>query len=226
MASAPRILIIVTSHAALGSTGEPTGLWFEELAAPYYEFVGAGSQVDIASPKGGHPPIDPRSEQEPGDAVKRFRDDPEAMQKLSETLRIADVREPYDAYFVVGGHGVMWDLAEDDTLAKLLGLAHGHGKVISAVCHGPAALLRVRSVDGEPLIKDRRVTGFSDEEERAVQLADKVPFLLESRLAEVGAQYERGPMWGSFVVADGRLITGQNPQSSVATAREVLAALA
>jgi putative intracellular protease/amidase len=219
-----KILAILTSHSELGSSGERTGFWFEELAAPYYEFIGQGAHVTVASPRGGLPPIDPRSEAEPSDVVRRFQADEQAMAKLRSTVALADVDEQYDAYFVAGGHGVMWDLSVDATLAKLLSRAADAGKVIGAVCHGPAALVGVER-DGQPLVKGKRVTGFTDEEERAVKLADSVPFLLETRLRELGARFESGPMWSSFAVRDGRLVTGQNPQSSAATARELLAAL-
>lgn len=219
-----QILMIVTSHAQLGTTGEPTGFWYEELAAPYYAFTDAGVQVDIASPRGGTPPIDPRSEAEPSELVERFKADAQALQKLNNTLSIAAVSEQYDAYFVAGGHGVMWDLAVDRKLIDLLGRAAAADKVIGAVCHGPAALVGVEQ-QGAPLVRGKRVAAFSDEEERAVELADKVPFLLETRLRALGARYESGPMWRSFAVRDGRLVTGQNPQSSLQTAREVLAAV-
>jgi putative intracellular protease/amidase len=223
--SAARILIIVTSHAQLGSTGRRTGFWFEELAAPYYELIDGGASVDIASPAGGLPPADPASEQDPPATVRRFRDDAAAMAKLSHTLRLDAVTPAYDGYFVAGGHGVMWDLASDATLARLLGAAAAAGKVIAAVCHGPAALVQVQLGDGKPLVAGRRVAAFSNEEERAVHLDNEVPFALEDRLKQLGARYERGPMWSSFAVRDGALVTGQNPQSSVAVARELLAAL-
>jgi putative intracellular protease/amidase len=226
--NAPRILIILTSHDRLGDTGRPTGFWFDELAAPYYAFVDAGATVELGSPAGGRPPSDPASEREPPAAVRRFRDDPAAMAKLERTVRLADVADAdgaYDAYFVAGGHGVMWDLARDPDRARGGGRAADAGGVVAAVCHGPAALVGVKLATGEPLVKGRRVAGFSNDEERAAHHEDTVPFLLETRLVELGARYERGPMWASFAVRDGALVTGQNPQSAVATAREVLAAL-
>jgi putative intracellular protease/amidase len=223
--SVKKVLIIVTSHAQLGGTGRRTGFWFEELAAPYYELVDGGASVDIASPAGGLPPADPASEQDPPETVRRFRADAAAMAKLSHTLRLDAVAPTYDAYFVAGGHGVMWDLASDATLARLLGDAAAAGKVIAAVCHGPAALVEVKLRDGTPLVAGRRVAAFSNEEERAVQLDSAVPFALEDRLKQLGARYERGPMWSSFAVRDGALVTGQNPQSSVAVARALLGAL-
>jgi putative intracellular protease/amidase len=221
-----KVLMIVTSHAELGTSGQKTGFWLEELAAPYYELVEAGFSIDIASPLGGKPPADPKGESSEATAVKRFLDDAEAMKKLAATARLADVGEPYDAYFVVGGHGVMWDLAENEALARLLGRAHDDGRVVAAVCHGPAALSLVKDAAGAPIVKDRRVAGFSNEEEDAVGLTAVVPFALETRLRDLGGRYERGPKWSSFAVRDGKLITGQNPQSSVAVAKLVLEALA
>lgn len=220
----PKVLIILTSHGKLGATDEPTGFWFEELAAPYYEFLAAGMTVDIASPAGGEPPADPRSTADPPPIVKRFMDDPEAMRKLRSTVRLSSIVEPYDIHFVAGGHGVMWDLAIDATAAKLLGSAADAGRIIAAVCHGPAALVQVKLANGTPMVQGRRVTGFSNEEEQAVHLADTVPFLLETRLKELGATYERGAIWAPFAVRDGWLVTGQNPHSSAATAREAIAA--
>jgi putative intracellular protease/amidase len=157
--------------------------------------------------------------------VRRFLADQDAMARLASTKRLADVTERYDAYFVVGGHGVMWDLATSAEVASLLGRAHDTGKVVAAVCHGPAALVGVRDANGQPIVAGRRVAGFSNEEEEAVGLTSVVPFALETRLRELGGRYERGPKWGSFAVRDGNLVTGQNPQSSADVARETLAAL-
>lgn len=225
MSDPKRVLMIVTSHAHLGDTGTPTGFWLEELAAPYGVFRDAGLAIDLASPAGGRPPSDPKSEASNAEEVRRFREDREATDKLASTLRLADVTERYDAYFVVGGHGVMWDLASSPELAALLGRAHDAGKVVAAVCHGPAALVGVHDAQGEPIVRGRRVAGFSNEEEDAVRLTAVVPFPLETRLRELGGRYERGPMWAPFAVRDGHLVTGQNPQSSAAVARETLAAL-
>jgi len=226
MANAKRILMIVTSHAELANTGKKTGFWLEELAAPYLAFVEGGANVDIASPKGGQPPTDPNSETNASPAVKTFLADPKAAAKLASTLRISEIREPYDAYFVVGGHGVMWDLAVDRDLQALLASAHTSGRVIAAVCHGPAALVNVRLPNGNFLCQDKRVAGFSNAEEAAVGLDKVVPFALQSMLSERGGKYESGPMWGSFAVSDGKLITGQNPASSLAVAKSALQALA
>ena len=225
MSEAKRVLMIVTSHARLGDSDTPTGFWLEELAAPYAVFRDAGVAIDIASPSGGRPPADPKSEKSDAEPVRRFREDREAMAKLESTLKLADVTERYDAYFIVGGHGVMWDLAQSPHVASLLGPAYDAGKVVAAVCHGPAALVGVRDAKGEPIVRGRRVAGFSNEEEDAVGLTSVVPFPLETRLRELGGQYERGPKWAPFAVRDRNLVTGQNPQSSADTAREVLTAL-
>jgi len=221
-----KVLMIVTSHDRLGETGKKTGFWLEELAAPYRTFVEAGAQVDIASPKGGKPAADPGSSDQPSEDVSWFLANAEATRKLESSLPIDSIVGGYDAYFVVGGHGVMWDLANHAGAIKLLGSAFDQGKVVAAVCHGPAALVNVRTLDGHPLVKGRRVAGFSDEEEKAVKLDAVVPFPLETRLRELGGRYERGPNWTSFAIRDGRLVTGQNPQSSAQVARETLAALA
>ncbi|ATB30349.1 type 1 glutamine amidotransferase domain-containing protein [Melittangium boletus] len=223
--TAVKILLIVTSHSQFGSTGEKTGFWLEELAAPYEEFTQAGAQVDIASPLGGKAPVDPRSENEPSEATKAFLADAEAAKKLGNTLVLADVKDTYDAYFVVGGHGVMWDLAKHAPLHQLLSKGYARGSVVAAVCHGPAALVGVKGPDGKPLVNGKRLAAFSNAEEKAAKFDAIVPFPLETRLRELGARYESGPMWSSFAVRDGRLITGQNPASSAATAREVISAL-
>ena len=218
--------MIVTSHAQLGASGQKTGFWLEELAAPYDELRSAGFDVDLASPLGGRPPADPKSESSEAGSVKRFLDDPRAMAKLEATKKLDDGEGAYDAYFVVGGHGVMWDLAESEVLARLLGRAHDAGRVVAAVCHGPAGLVRARDASGASIVAGRRVAGFSNEEEDAVGLRGVVPFALETRLRDLGGLYERGPKWSSFAVRDGQLITGQNPQSSVAVATLVVDALA
>jgi putative intracellular protease/amidase len=220
-----KILILLTSVAKLGATDRPTGFWFEELAAPYYELVAAGAEVDIASPKGGSPPADPGSLKNPPPVVARFKDDPIAMKKLEHSLPVASIHGGDDAYFVAGGHGVMWDLAVDPAVAALLGAAADEDKVVAAVCHGPAAFAKATRKNGESIVKGRRVAGFTNEEEKAAHLDDVVPFALQTRLIELGGRYEHGPMFQPFAVRDGKLVTGQNPQSSVATAREVLAAL-
>jgi putative intracellular protease/amidase len=220
-----KILIVVTSHAALGTTGKPTGFWLEELAAPYMVFAGSGAHVDIASPKGGKAPADPKSTDSASPEVVAFTADADAQAKLGDTRKLSEITEHYDAVFVAGGHGVMWDLTGDPDLARLLGDHHARGAVVAAVCHGPAALAQVVDRSGDPLVKGRRVTSFSDEEEAAVGLTQVVPFLIESTFKAQGGHYERAAMWQSHVVRDGRLITGQNPASSKATAEETLRAL-
>lgn len=224
--SARTVLMIVTSHGQMGSSGQKTGFWLEELAAPYYDLLEAGFAVDIASPRGGKPPADPKSLGGDAATVKRFLDDRQAVAKLESTQRLAEVSGAYDAYFVVGGHGVMWDLAESEVLATLLGRAYDDGKVVAAVCHGAAALSPVKDASGAPLVKGKRVAGFSNEEEEAVGLTGVVPFALESRLRELGGLYERGPKWAPFAIRDGNLVTGQNPASSSAVAKLLVAALA
>lgn len=226
MATPKRILMIVTSHAQLGATNTKTGFWLEELAAPYLEFKRQGAELDLASPAGGLAPADPKSEADPSATVRAFLSDQEATTKLAHTLRLADVEATYDAYFVVGGHGVMWDLPDDATLKRLLADAYDAGKIVAAVCHGPAALVNVRLADGRYLVAGKRVAAFSNAEESAVGLDKVVPFALESTLRERGAHYESAPMWASFAVTDGTLVTGQNPASSVAVARAVLSAMA
>jgi putative intracellular protease/amidase len=231
---ARRVLIVVTSHAQLGTTGQKTGLWLEELAAPYNAFRAAGVEVDIASPQGGRPPIDPKSDApnsdaKPGEAkgeVATFLADADAREKLDNTLKLADVevRAGYDAVFVAGGHGVMWDLPRDERLQALLATTFDQGDVVAAVCHGPAALVGVKLASGQLLVAGRKVAGFSDEEEKAVGLDRAVPFLLEAKLKELGGKYERGPIWAPFAVSDGKLVTGQNPASSKLVAQQVLAA--
>ncbi len=229
MPASRHILLITTSHAELGTTGRHTGLWFEELATPYYAFLDAGATVDIASVAGGPVPIDPNSLAE-GDktpaSVARFQRDPAAMRKLESSLPLATLKAAdYDAVFLPGGHGTMWDLPASTALAALLSTAWAEGKVVSAVCHGPAGLVNARDVDGKPLVSGRRVAGFSNSEEDAAGLSKAVPFLLETRLRELGGRYEKGPDFQPFAVRDGRLVTGQNPQSSGKVAALVLQAL-
>ena len=224
--TAARILIIVTSHAELGSTGKKTGFWLEELAVPYRELTRAGAHVDIASPLGGKPPVDPSSANNPAGEVAAFLADADATRKLDSTQRLDQVTEKYDAVFVAGGHGAVFDLASSPVVADVLSRTYASGGVVAAVCHGPGALVNARKPDGSPLVAGHRVTGFSNEEEQAVGLTEVVPFLLESRLIELGGRYEHAGQWQPFAVRDGQLVTGQNPASSGVTARETLAALA
>ena len=222
------ILMITTSAATLGRTGRPTGLWLEELAVPYYAFLEAGAAVRIASIAGGPVPVDPHSVKPRGEnpaVVERFLGDAATQAAMAATEPVADTALA-DAVFLPGGHGTMVDLPESAVLAALLGRAWAAGTIVAAVCHGPAGLVNVRDAAGAPLVRGRRVTAFSDSEERAVGLDAAVPFLLETRLRELGARYASGPDFQPFAVADGRLVTGQNPASSEVAARLVLDALA
>lgn len=219
-----RILMVMTSHDQLGKTGKKTGFWLEEFVAPYYTFLDAGAEVAIASPKGGQPPFDPRSDTPEGqtDATARFKKDPAAQGALSNTLKLGDVKaDDYDAIFYPGGHGPMWDLAEDAQSIALVESFYKAGKPVGAVCHGPAVLHRVK-VNGEPIVKGRRVTGFSNSEEEAVQLTKVVPFLVEDELKRLGGRYEKVADWQSLAITDARLVTGQNPASSKAAAQALI----
>jgi putative intracellular protease/amidase len=223
-----RILIVLTSHDRLGNTGRKTGFWLEELAAPYYVFTDAGHEVTLASPKGGQPPIDPKSDEPDNQtaAQSRFKGDAAAQRALARTARLADMKaEDFDSVFYSGGHGPMWDLAEDPVSIRLIESFYNSGKPVAAVCHAPGVLHHVR-IDGEPIVKGKRVTGFANSEEEAVQLTHVVPFLVEDELKRLGGRYEKGPDWQSFVVVDGRLVTGQNPASSSEGARALLEVLA
>ena len=225
-----RVLFVLTSHGRLGDSGKPTGFFFEEMAAPYWAFQDAGYQVDLASTRGGRPPHDPKSlpedaSERPG-SVQRFLDDAEAMEKLGATRPVAEIgHEGYDALFLPGGHGTMWDLPDNADLGSLIAAFHEAGKVVGAVCHGPAGLVGARLGDGAPLVAGRRVNCFTDEEERKVGLDGVVPFLLESRLAELGARIEKSQPFVACAVRDGTLVTGQNPRSAQAVAEKMLEAL-
>lgn len=225
-----KILMFLTSSATMGEPDKPTGLWFEELATPYYAFVDAGASVTLASIQGGPAPIDPRSVKARGeneDSVDRFLNDRKAFDALEATVPVEDVDiSTYDAVFLPGGHGTMWDLPQSTALAALLDAIWAQGKVVAAVCHGPAGLVNVKDETGAPLVRGRRVTGFTDSEERAVGLAEAVPFLLETRLRALGGRYESTADFQPFAIADGRLVTGQNPASSALTAKLTLEALA
>ncbi len=220
-----KILMVLTSHGQLGKTGKPTGLWLDELAGPYYVFKNAGANVTLASPAGGQPPVDPGSE-EPAhqtDATRRFRGDPEAMQALARTQKLAEVSaDAFDAVFYPGGHGPLWDLAEDGDSRVLIETMYATGKPVALVCHGPAALRHARGPYGLPLVRGKAVTGFSNSEEQAVGLADTVPFLVEDMLKESGGEYSKAADGQTHVVNSGNLITGQNPASSVDAAKAVL----
>lgn len=220
-----KILIVLTSHDTLGDTGRKTGFWLEEFAAPYYAFVDAGAAVTLASPKGGQPPLDPKSDDPDAqtDATRRFRQDADAQRVLANTQRLADMQAAdFDAVFYPGGHGPLWDLAEDAKSVALIETMLAAGKPVSAVCHAPGVLRHAKTADGKPLVQGRQVTGFSNSEEAAVQLTDVVPFLVEDELTHLGGLYSRGPDWQPHVVCDGLLVTGQNPASSVAVAEALL----
>ena len=220
-----KILIVLTSHDQLGDTGEKTGFWLEEFAAPYYVLEDAGAAITLASPKGGQPPLDPKSAlpENQTEATRRFQADASAQAQLAATRRLADVSaRAFAALFFPGGHGPMWDLAVDATSIALIEAFAKAGKPIAAVCHAPVALTNARTPDGAFLVSGKRVTGFSNEEEQAVGLAGVVPFLLEDRLKERGALYFRGPLWAPHVEVDSQLVTGQNPASSVPVAQALL----
>lgn len=219
-----KILMVFTSHDTLGDTGRKTGFWLEEGAAPYYVFRDAGVTLTLVSPKGGQPPIDPKSDlpENQTPAMARFKQDPEAQQVFANTGRLKDVRaEDFDAVFYPGGHGPMWDLAEDADSIALIEAFYNAGKPVAAVCHAPGVLHRV-TFEGQPIVKGKRVTGFANSEEEEVQLTHVVPFLVEDELVRLGGRYEKAANWESFVITDGRLVTGQNPASSTAGARALL----
>jgi putative intracellular protease/amidase len=223
-----KILMVLTSHDQLGNTGRKTGFWLEEFAAPYFAFKDAAVELTLASPKGGQPPIDPKSDlkQNQTDAMTRFKQDRAAQKALSQTVRLADMRaDDFDTIFYVGGHGPMWDLVDNPDSIALIESFYNSGKPVAAVCHSPAVLHRV-TYQGAPLVKGKRVTGFANTEEEAVQLTDVVPFLVEDELKRIGGRYEKAPDWESFAIVDGRLVTGQNPASSTAAAQALLKLIA
>ncbi|MFJ9566938.1 type 1 glutamine amidotransferase domain-containing protein [Streptomyces fuscichromogenes] len=216
-----KVLIVLTSHDELGSTGLKTGFWLEELAAPYYRFKEAGWEITLASPKGGQPPLDPKSN-EPGfqtDDTRRFEADPEATEALENTVRLDAVAAgDHDAVFYPGGHGPLWDLAEDTVSARLIETTLRSGKPVALVCHAPGVLRHTVNEDGTPLVSGKNVTGFANSEEEAVQLTDIVPFLVEDELTKLGGVYSKTGDWQPYVLKDGLLITGQNPASSAPAA--------
>ncbi|WP_411382762.1 type 1 glutamine amidotransferase domain-containing protein [Pseudomonas sp. L7] len=224
-----KILMVLTSHDQLGNTGKKTGFWLEEFAAPYYVFIDAGAQITLASPKGGQPPLDPKSDEPDAqtDATRRFQQDTKAQMALADTIPLGEI-DPYDfdAVFYPGGHGPLWDLAEDTDSVTLLEALYASNKPIAAVCHAPGVLKQVKAADGQPVVKGKRVTGFTNSEEEAVGLTDVVPFLVEEMLKANGGEYSKAADWASYVVEDGHLITGQNPASSEAAAQALLKRLA
>lgn len=223
-----KILIVLTSHDRLGDTGHKTGFWLEEFAAPYYVFKDAGAVITLASPAGGQPPLDPKSDEAGAQtaATERFRKDPEAQKQLAATVPLASVdAADFDAVFYPGGHGPLWDLAKDAASITLIESVMRAGKPLGLVCHAPAALIRTRAANGQPLVAGRKVTGFSNSEEAAVGLTNVVPFLIEDEFRRLGGDYTKAADWQSHVETDGRLVTGQNPASSEGAAKALLALL-
>jgi len=223
-----KVLMVLTSHDILGNTGRKTGFWLEEFAAPYYAFEDAKADITIASPKGGQPPLDPKSN-EPGFQTRdtrRFDQDREAQAALANTVKLSEVVPgDYDAVFYPGGHGPLWDLAEDRNSISLIERTYAAGKPVALVCHAPGVLRHVKGTDGKPLVEGKAVTGFTNSEEAAVGLTDVVPFLVEDVLTQIGGTFSAGKDWESHVVQDGRLITGQNPASSTEAARLLIEAV-
>lgn len=220
-----KILMVLTSHDQLGDTGKKTGFWLEEFASPYYVFKDAGADITVVSPKGGQPPLDPVSDAPDAqtDATRRFKSDAAAQSVLAHTGKLAAVTSKnFDAVFYPGGHGPLWDLAEDANSVKLIESMAGEGKTVAAVCHAPGVLRLAKSANGSPLVKGKKVTGFTNTEEAAVNLTDIVPFLVEDMLVENGGVYSKAADWQPYVVTDGKLITGQNPASSGPAAHAVL----
>ena len=220
-----KILMVLTSHSALGNTGKKTGFWLEEFAAPYYVFKDAGAEVVLASPAGGQPPLDPKSDLPDFQTAltERFKTDKVAQDALANTVKLETVSPAdFDTVFYPGGHGPLWDLAESSTSIELIESFNRAGKPIAFVCHAPGVLRHVKNSQGELLIKGRNVTGFTNSEEDAVELTHVVPFLIEDEFIAAGARYSKGPDWMPYVVEDGNLITGQNPASSEAVAAALL----
>ena len=224
-----KVLFVLTSHDKLGNTGHKTGFWLEEFAAPYFALKDAGAVITLASPAGGQPPLDPKSDEPDAQtpATERFRQDTEAQAALASTVPLNQVSaEEFDAVFYPGGHGPLWDLATDSHSIALLEAFDRANKPLALVCHAPGVLIHVRAADGQPLVAGRNVTGFTNSEEAAVGLSAVVPFLIEDEFIRLGAHYEKGPDWQVHVVTDGHLITGQNPASSEAVAHALLSMLA
>lgn len=223
-----KVLMVLTSHSELGDTGEKTGFWIEEFASPYYILADAGAEITIASPKGGQPPVDPKSESKDAQtaATERFYNDNVLIDQVAHSVKLNDVKEEdFAAVFYPGGHGPLFDLATDKISIKLIEAFYNNEKPIAFVCHSPAALVNVKAMNGEPLVKGKHLTGFSNTEEEAVKLTKVVPFLLEDELTKHGAHYSKGADWGSYVKQDGLLITGQNPGSSEEAANLLLKAI-
>ncbi|WP_340247634.1 type 1 glutamine amidotransferase domain-containing protein [Sulfitobacter pontiacus] len=223
-----KILMVLTSHDKLGDTGNKTGFWLEEFAAPYYVFKDAGAEITLASPKGGQPPLDPSSDADDAqtDATKRFKSDDGAQKELANTQTLSSVSaDGFDAIFYPGGHGPLWDLAEDKASINLIERFAASDRPVGAVCHAPAVFKHTKGTDDKPLVSGKTVTGFTNTEEEAVGLTDVVPFLVEDMLKTNGGTYKKGDDWASFVVTDGKLVTGQNPASSEEAAHKLLSLL-
>jgi len=220
-----KVLIVLTSHSELGNTGHKTGFWIEEFTSPYYALKDAGAEITLASPKGGQPPIDPKSAEPANqtEATKRFDNDKGLQQLLANTKKLSEITaDDFDAVFFPGGHGPLWDLTNDTNSIQLIQNFWKAKKPVAAVCHAPSVLLNVKDENGNPLVKGKNVTGFTNSEEEAVQLTKVVPFLLEDELKNKGGNYSKKQDWSSYVVTDGLLITGQNPASSEAAAKQLI----
>ena len=223
-----KILMVLTSHDQLGNTGRKTGFWLEEFAAPYFVFRDAGVELTLASPKGGQPPIDPKSDlpEEQTPAMTRFKQDKQAQKDLSQTVNLSDMKsEDFDTIFYVGGHGPMWDLVDNPDSIALIESFYNSGKPVAAVCHSPGVFHHVM-YQGEPLVKGKRVTGFTNGEEASVGLTHVVPFLVEDELKRIGGLYEKAADWAPFALVDNRVVTGQNPASSTVAAKALMELLA
>ncbi|HWU02440.1 MAG TPA: type 1 glutamine amidotransferase domain-containing protein [Novosphingobium sp.] len=224
-----KILMVLTSHDALGNTGKKTGFWLEEFAAPYYTFLDAGADITVASPAGGQPPLDPKSDLPDfqTELTRRFKADPAAQAVLANTVKLETVsHEDFDTAFYPGGHGPLWDLAESPVSIGLIESFERAGKPIGFVCHAPGVLKNVKAANGDPLVKGRNVTGFTNGEEAAVELTDIVPFLIEDEFIAQGAHYSKGPDWAPYIQIDGQLVTGQNPASSEDVAKALISKMA
>lgn len=222
------VLFVMSSTNKIATTGHPTGTWIEEFATPYYSLLDKGVKITIATPQGGAAPIDPKSEQPEyiTDNVKKFNQDKATQEKLKHTVKLADIdADNYDAIFYPGGHGPTWDLPDNQASITLINTFFAQGKPVALVCHGPAALVNVKTANGEFLVKGKKVAGFTNSEEQAGQTTDAVPFPLEDRLKERGAIYQKGADWQPFAIADGKLLTGQNPASAAAVADLLLKVL-
>lgn len=220
-----KVLIVLPSHDQLGNTGQKTGFWLEEFTDPYYKFIDSGYEVTIASPRGGKPPVDPKSTQKENqsESTQRFERDKSAQVKLENTLVLSQVSaNDYDTLFLPGGHGPMWDLSSDENMKKIVEDFYSDKKIVSAVCHGPAGLLQATDRNGNSILKGKKITGFTNNEESAVGLTKTVPFSLENRMKELGGKFEKGQDFKPFVISDGQLITGQNPKSALPAAEKVV----